>query len=850
MKASGQKENTARTAYWSLEGEELLLAARGMEGGLSAEEASGRLQELGPNAISPRKHRTALHMLLGQFKNPLVLILIFAAVVSAAVSEWVDTFIVLAIVLASALLSFTQEYMASRAVARLRDQVRLTCTALRDGRQISLPAEELVPGDFVLLSAGSLVPADGIVLECKDFFVSQAVMTGETFPVEKAPGAVAAAAGLAERHNMVFMGTSVRSGSAKVLVVTTGARTEFGQIADKLSRAPEMTEFERGTRKFGYLLSQVMLALVAAIFVVNTLLHKPVIDSLLFAIALAVGLTPELLPAIISISLSRGARDMARSGVIVRRLNAIENLGSMDLLCTDKTGTITRGVVQLDSALDAQGQPARAVSRWAALNARLQTGIVNALDEAILAADRSDTAGVSKLDEIPYDFFRKRLSVVVEERQAGGALMITKGALDKVLEVCVSVRQGADILPLDEARRAAIQALFSGWSAKGFRVLGLAVKEVPGKAAYTAKEDETGLHFAGFLLFFDPPKEDAGPTIRRLADLGVQVKIITGDNRLVARHVAGTLGLDEASVLPAEEIARLSSDAFAQVAERTSIFAEVDPNQKEQIILALKKRGHVVGYMGDGINDAPALHAADIGVSVDSAVDVAKEAADFVLLRQDLSVLLAGIREGRRTFANTLKYIYTTTSANFGNMISMAGASLFLPFLPLLAKQILLNNFLSDFPAAGIPGDRVDEELLQSPQRWNVKAIRAFMIVFGLVSSLFDFATFFLLLVVARAGEARFQTGWFVESLLSELAIALVVRTRRVFFRSRPGRLLWVITLAVAILTLLLPYLPFAGALGFTPLPFWLMAMLAGITALYVLVTELVKRMYFKKFTN
>lgn len=840
------------TPFWSHTADTLLRETNSAMEGLSSLSSGERLRQIGANVLKPRRKDSALRMLLSQFANPLVLILIFAAVVSAVVSEWVDTAIVLAIVMASASLSFTQEYSASHAVEKLRSQITLKTTVLRDAKQASIPAEEIVPGDIVLLSAGSLIPADGIVLEAKDFFVSQAVLTGETFPVEKKPGPVEAQAGLSERINMVFMGTSVRSGTARMLVMRTGGRTEYGQIAQKLTLRPPETEFERGIRKFGYLLTQIMMVLVTVIFVINTLLAKPVIDSLLFAIALAVGIAPELLPAIINISMSKGAQAMAKSGVIVRRLNAIENLGSMDVLCTDKTGTLTQGVVRLDGALDTQGQPSDDVMRWAYLNSAFQTGIANPLDEAILAQPHTDTAGMDKLEEIPYDFHRKRMSVVVDADPGKDVrpLLITKGALDNILEVCSMFRAGQDAVPLNRENREEINKRFTAWSAQGYRVLGVAVRDVPRQASYTIQQDEREMTFAGFLLFFDPPKPDVRQTLESLTKLGVQVKIITGDNRLVARHVAEIVGLPADSILPADQIRDLGDEAFWNIAKKTSIFAEVDPNQKERIILALKKTGHVVGYMGDGINDAPALHAADIGISVDQAVDVAKEAADFVLLQHDLSVLLAGIRQGRRTFANTMKYIFTTTSANFGNMLSMAGASLFLPFLPLLAKQILLNNFMSDLPAIGVPGDHVDEEMLERPHRWDMKYIRSFMIIFGLVSSIFDYATFGLLLFVAHAAEGQFQTGWFVESLLSELVIALVVRTRRPFFRSTPGKLLWSITLVVGLVTLCIPYLPFGNVLVFTPLPAWLMAALVGITVLYVVAAELVKKRFMAHFSS
>jgi P-type Mg2+ transporter len=838
-------------AYWSRAAAEVLAELGSTPDGLSVEEARARRERLGPNALAPRRRATAIVAFLSQFRSPLVLILIFAAAVAIVAGDLTDAGIVLTIVFASATLTFYQERKASRAIEELQAQVTVKTKVVRDGRPQQIPIEDVVAGDVVMLSAGSLVPADGLVLEARDFFVNQAVLTGETFPVEKKPGPVAAPTGLAGRTNSVYMGTSAKSGAARVLIVGTGAATAFGQIAKRLTLRPPETEFERGIRRFGNLLSRVMTLLVLVVFAINVLLHKPALDSLLFALALAVGLAPELLPAIISVNLSKGAQHMAKRGVIVRRLNSIENLGSMDILCTDKTGTLTEGVVRLDGALDVHGKPLDDVLRYAYLNAAFQTGLSNPLDEAILAQPHPDTTGMDKLEEIPYDFTRKRLSVVIDADPGAAVrpLLITKGALSHVLAVCARVRDGGEDAPLDEARRAEIDRRYAEWSRQGTRVLGVAVKDVPRQEAYTVKADETDMTFLGFLLFCDPPKTDVRDTLAALARLGVEVKIITGDNRLVAEQVAGTVGLLVKGILTAAEMDGLRDEALWNVAERTSLFVEVDPNQKERIILALQKMGHVVGYLGDGINDAPSLHDADIGISVDQAVDVAKEAADFVLLRRDLDVLRAGIEEGRRTFANTIKYVFTTTSANFGNMFSMAGASLFLPFLPLLAKQILLNNFMSDFPAFGIASDRVDEDQVLRPHRWSIRFIRNFMIAFGLTSSVFDYLTFGVLLFIARAAPVEFRTGWFIESLLTELVIALVVRTRRPFFRSRPGTMLATATLVVALLTLVVPYLPFSDLLGFTPLPAWMMLTLVGITALYVAAAEGMKRLFYARVT-
>ncbi len=817
--------------------------------GLSSAAAQQRLEQDGRNVLQAQKKDTPLWLFLNQLKSPLVLILVFAAIISIITGELVDAAIILAIVFASAVLGFIQEYNASNAVEKLRSRVTLKANVLRDGKPQSIQAEEVVPGDVAMLSAGSLIPADGLVIASDDFFVNQAVLTGETFPVEKKPGRAPERASLTERTNSVFMGTSVRSGTARILVASTGPATTFGQIAKQLTLRPPETEFERGIRRFGNMLTQVMTLLVLIVFAINVILNKPPIDSLLFAVALAVGVAPELLPAIISITLSRGAQEMSKRGVIVRQLASIENFGSMDTLCTDKTGTLTLGVVKLDGAFDPQGAASERAFLYAYLNAHYQTGLSNPLDEAITALAQPDIGAYIKTEEIPYDFVRKRLSIAVKDtRQPGEAnLLITKGAFDNVLAACKYLAMDGRELPLDDAGRNALQEKFAGWSDQGFRVLGLATKSVPPQPEYS-EEEESGMTFQGFLLFFDPPKPDAHKAIEDLRKLGVDLKIITGDNRRVALHVAKATGLEITGLITGADLNQLGDEALWQQAGRANLFAEVDPNQKERIISALRKTGHVVGYMGDGINDAPALHSADVGISVDTAVDVAKEAADFVLLEQSLDVLRQGIEQGRKTFANTLKYIFTTTSANFGNMFSMAGLSLFLPFLPLLPKQILLNNFLSDFPAMTIAGDEVDPELVDRPRRWNVNFIRNFMIVFGLISSVFDYITFGTLLLILRAGEDQFRTGWFIESLFTELFILLVVRTRRPLFKSKPGRLLWISTLLVGVAALALPYLPLAGEIfGFVPLPPLMMGLLIAITLLYVLANEAVKQVFFRR---
>ncbi len=839
------------SAFWSQTPAELYAGLSASETGLSGAEAAARLKIYGYNRLASTGLVRPFRLLLQQFKSPLVLILVFAAVISLLTGAFVDAVIVLVIVGASALLGFIQEYNAGNAVERLRRRITLQASVLRDGKTVSAPAEELVPGDVVLLAAGSLIPADGLLLEADDFFVNEAVLTGETFPVEKKPGLSAAGSPVRECNNAVFLGANVRSGTAKMLVVHTGPGTLYGAIAERLERKPAETDFERGIRRFGALLTQVMTLLVLIVFAINVLLEKPAIDSLLFAVALAVGIAPELLPAILSLTLSRGALHMAKNGVIVRRLTALENFGSMDLLCTDKTGTLTQGVVQLDGALDTAGQPSGAVLEAAWLNARFQSGLPNALDEAILARTPPPMPDWEKTEEIPYDFIRKRLSIAVRDpgRPDSDYRLITKGAFEPVLGICTRIQmpEGGTVA-LDEQQRNALDAIFARYSAEGFRVLGLAEKAVPPRKAYTPA-DETEMVFTGLLLFFDPPKTGVADTIAGLKKLGVSLKIITGDNRKVALHVARAVGLEVKGILTGAELQQTQQDALVPLADQTTIFAEVDPNQKERIITALQRSGHVVGYLGDGINDAPALHAADVGISVDNAVDVAKETADFVLLEKTLDVLQQGIMQGRSTFANTLKYVFTTTSANFGNMLSMAGLSLMVPFLPLLPKQILLNNFLSDFPAMTIANDAIDPEFIEKPRRWNLQLIRNFMIVFGLISSVFDYLTFGILLWWLQVTETSFRTAWFIESLLTELVILLIVRTRRPLFRSRPGRWLWSSTLAVALLSFSLPYVaPVADLFGFTPLPLPILLVLVGITLAYAAANELVKGYFFRRY--
>jgi Mg2+-importing ATPase len=775
-----------------------------------------------------------------QLRSPLLLLLVFAAFASVVTGQWLDAAIVLAIVFATVAIGYSREFRAQTAAASLGARLRAQARVLRDGQPVQVPLENVVPGDVVLLRAGSLVPADAVVLDAADFFVNQAVLTGESFPVQKAPGLVAVQTDVIGRTNGVFMGTNVRSGTARCLVVATGSATAFGAIAHRLTLRPPDTEFDRGVRRFGYLLTSAMLAMVLLVFVGHVLRDRPPVETLLFAVALAVGLSPELLPAILSVNLARGAQTMARRGVLVRRLNAIENLGSMTVLCTDKTGTLTEGVVQLEGAYDRFGQPSQEVLTLGAWNAALETGVASPLDDAIGTACRPDLAGVTKLGEIPFDFVRKRVTIIA--RTGGGVELVTKGAVPQVLEVCAGAADGT---PLDADARAAIERTCEAWTGRGIRVLAVARRLVAEQPDY-GRYDEREMTFEGFLTFLDRPKEGVAQAIDELASLGVAVKVISGDSRLVVQHVARLIGLRADRVLTGRQLDELHDEALWRAAEQTDLFVEVDPNQKERIILSLKKTGHVVGFLGDGVNDAPAMHAADTSLSVDQAVDVAREAADFVLLERGLDVIRRGIDEGRKTFANTLKYVLITTSANLGNMVSMAAASLVLPFLPLTAGQILLNNFLSDIPAIGIADDSVDPELVARPRRWDIRFIGRYMVEFGVLSSVFDILTFGMLMAIFHATPDLFRTGWFVESLLTELVVALTMRTRRPFFRSRPGRVLLLSTMALIPLAIAIPYLPFAAVFGFVPMPGTLAGAVVAITLAYVAATEAQKKWFYR----
>ena len=827
--------------FWSLAAADLLTTLKTTATGLTQAEARNRLGD-GAGMQAQKPHPT-LFLLLSQFRSPIILILIFSACLSLFLKDTVDAVIILAIVLISGLLGFWQERGAADAVQKLLQMVQVKATVQRDGKPADVPTEEVVSGDLVLLHAGDIIPADCLILESKDLFVNEAALTGETFPVEKTAGVLPPETALAHRTNSLFLGTSVVSGTAQAVAVRIGSATEFGKVSQTLSRKPPETEFERGIRQFGYLLMEVTLLLVLGIFAANVYFHRPVLESFQFSLALAVGLTPQLLPAIISINLAHGAKRMAAQKVIVKRLAAIENFGSMDVLCTDKTGTLTEGTVTLRSALDAEGRESDKVLLFAGLNAKFQTGYANPIDQAVIAYRALDTSAYTKLDEEPYDFVRKRLSVLVAHGDTH--LMVTKGALKNVLDVCTTAETASgESVPLDPLRPN-IHAQYETLSGQGCRTLGIAFRDL-GTQTSLGKDHEAGMTFLGFLVLFDPLQPGIVAALQSLRDLGVALKLITGDNALVAATVSKKAGMADPKILTGGDLRQMSQEALTQRAPSVDVFAEVEPNQKERIILALKKAGHVVGYMGDGINDASALHAADVGISVAGAVDVAKEAADIVLLEKDLAVLTGGVREGRITFANTLKYVFMATSANFGNMFSMAGASLFLSFLPLLPKQILFSNLMTDFPEMTIATDSVDPDSVSRPRRWDIQFIKRFMVVFGLANSACDYLTFGILLWLMHATHGQFRTGWFVENVVTAALIVLVIRTRKRFYLSCPSTPLLLATLAVVALALLLPYTPVATLFGFAPLPPVFLLVLGIIMVFYVVVAETAKAFFYR----
>ncbi|MBW0368059.1 magnesium-translocating P-type ATPase [Ensifer adhaerens] len=836
------------SASWSQPLGDLYIALQTSCDGLSTAEATARISLQGPNLIDePRRRRLTLG-LLRRFADPLVLILLFAALIAALTHEGASFFIISTIVILSVLIDFVQEHRAEAAAAALRQRAALSVRVIRDGRAQDLPAADLVTGDIVLLSAGNLVPADCRLTEEQDLFVNEALLTGEPYPVEKTANSPSASAVNTDTpDNGVFMGSSVISGFARGLVVATGRATRLGAIAGALRKEPPATAFTLGTRSFGMLVVRLTVLLVLFVLLVNLLFQRPLIESFLFALALAVGLTPELLPMVISVTLARGAVRMSREQVIVKRLSAIHDLGSMDTLCSDKTGTLTEARIKLVREVDIEGGESNDILQWAYVNAAFETGLKSPLDEAILDSAPIDPAGWRKIDEVPFDFERRRVSILAEH--GGRRFLVVKGAPEDVLGHASTYRvAGSDVArPLDDSARATANATLGRLGDEGFRLLGVAWREVEPERGHAGIADESELTFAGFAAFLDPPKESARQALQALSGLGVTIKIVTGDNERVTRHVCAALDIPVAAVINGPELANLTDEALSARLAGTTLFCRVTPPQKARIIRALHSRGHVVGYLGDGINDAPSLQAADVGLSVDGAVDVAKDAAAMILLRHDLNVLVEGVREGRRTFANIMKYVMMGTSSNFGNMFSMAGAVIILPFLPMLPVQILLNNLLYDTSEIAIPLDSVDEAMIAQPRHWDMNFVRNFMLVLGPVSSLFDFVTFGLLLWVFQASEALFQTGWFVESLMTQVLVIFVIRTQKRPWQSWPHPALAASSLGIVMLALALPFSPFAAWFGFVPLPAHVVLTLAALTTIYLVLAEQVKRQFLSR---
>jgi len=809
--------------------------------GLTEAEAGLRLLQFGANDPLPSQKRQVVRDLLRRFASPLVAILLLASLASAFVGDFINASLVLCIVGVSVLVEFVQTRRSERAADALKARVAQTATVLRDGNFVEISRRLVVPGDIVRLDAGSMVPADASVRESKDLHLSEAALTGESLPVEKHP------------TDRILMGSSVVSGTGLALIEKTGTGTAFSEIARSLAQRPPQTEFERGIARFGAFILKTVVFLVLFVFLISALMHRDPLQSLLFAVALAVGLTPEFLPMITTVTLTRGAVQMAKSNVIVKNLAAIQNFGSIDVLCCDKTGTLTTGEMTLDAWLDPLGHSSERPLLLAYLNSYFESGVDNPIDEAVLQKaklspldsavlrhEHPDIAGFSKLDEIPFDFERRRVSVVAVKGDL--AQLVTKGAPEHVLSVCTKLEVDGSLRDLDDDARSQAMKVFETLSGQGYRVLGVAYRTVESGRSYS-KDDEIELIFAGFVAFTDPPRPDAAESLKRLAAEGVRVHVLTGDNERVCAHICDQVGVPSDQILLGDDLEKLSDSALFHEVETTRVFARVSPAQKSRILRLLRARGHVVGFLGDGINDAPCLHAADVGISVSSATDVARDAADIILLEPGLSVLLTGVLEGRRAFGNVMKYLLMGTSSNFGNMFSMAGAAVLLPFLPMLPTQILLNNFLYDLAQLSIPSDAVDAEFVKKPRRWDINLIRRFMLWVGPVSSLYDFLTFFVLLKVFHASERTFHTGWFVESLATQTLVIFVIRTAKNPFKSKPSLGLIATTLGAVTVGLVLPWSPFAHTLGFDPLPPAFFAFLALATITYMGLVQLVKRL-------
>jgi Mg2+-importing ATPase len=844
-----EKSSQPGVLFHAMPKNELLAELGSTPEGLTSEEAKARMERYGPNDISRIRRRPVLLQFFGHFRNLMVIILLIAAFISVFVREITSALIIFFIVLASVTLDFFQEYKAENAAELLRQKIITRATVFRDRIQQELPITGLVPGDIILLAAGDIVPADARVIMARDFFINQSALTGEPYPVEKTMSKEDPTKPLTEAANYIFLGTSVVSGTATALVTRTGPSTEFGKVAKTLVERPPETEFERGLKQFSYLMSRFVFFLVIFVFFINALFRHGILESLLFSVALAVGMTPELLPMILSLNLSKGSIAMSEKGAIVKHPESIQNFGSMDVLCTDKTGTLTENKIVLVRHLDTEGKDSEDVLLWSFINSHFHTGIKSPLDDAIVSFRNIDVTEYRKIDEIPFDFIRKRVSIIVS--RGSGSFLISKGAPEEIFHLCVSVDHGGVVEPLTDAVRDRITAIYQAQSAEGFRTLAVCYRPVPDEHARFSVADEKDMILAGLITFIDPPKESARDSVQMLARSGIELKILTGDNELVAQKTCELIGLPVKGVLAGAAIENMDVETLSRLVENVTIFSRVTPVQKNRIMNALKYNGHVVGFMGDGINDAPSIRQADVGISVENAVDIARESADIILLKNDLRILNDGVLEGRRTFGNTMKYILMGTSSNFGNMFSVAGASLFLGFLPMLPIQILLNNLLYDVSESTIPSDNVDAAYISTPKKWDIDFIKKFIIIFGPVSSVFDFITFFILLFIFRADASLFQTGWFIESICTQTLVIFVIRTRVVpFYKSKPSRLLLVSSFLIVLIACILPFTVIGSIFGFVHPPVIFFAVLAGLVIGYLLMVELVKWWFYRRYSS
>lgn len=827
---------------------EVIAKLNSSQSGLTSKEAGKRKEIFGSNEVGAKIKRSVALELLSRLKNPLIIILLIAGSVSGFLGEVVNALIIFLMVFVSAVLSFLQQHKAEKAAEELKKRITTTATVIRNNAKKEISFSELVPGDIIYLSAGDIIPADARVVSSKNFFIDQSALTGESAPVEKNPEIVRTNGELPITgwSNYLFMGTSVVSGTATAVIVRTGASTEYGEIVRKTAEKKPKTEFEKGLGRFGFLIMRVTMLLVVFVFLVQALRRVSILESLLFAIALAVGLTPELLPMIISIDLSKGAVAMSKKGVIVKRLESIENFGSMDTLCTDKTGTLTENKLKLILHVNGEGKNDENVFLYSYINSRYQTGLSNLFDRAIVAHEKANIKSYLKVDEIPFDFVRKRSSIVVDHNNE--RMIISKGAPEQIFSVCSHYELKGKRLSLAQRAREKIREEFNRLSSQGYVVLGVSCKNVRKEKKEYSVKDESDMVFLGLIAFMDPPKETVKESIQQLKNSGIDLKILTGDNELVTKKICEEIGFEVKGIVLGSKIAEMNDQALARIVEKANIFARLTPAQKNRIIDALKSNGHVVGFLGDGINDAPSMRVADVSISVENAVDVAKESADMILSQKDLTVLQLGVLEGRKTFGNTIKYVMIGLSSNFGNMFSAAGASLFLNFLPMLPVQILLNNLLYDVSQTTIPTDNVDEEYTKKPKKLDTKFIRNFMIFFGPISSVFDFLTFFVMLWVFHASPALFQTAWFIESLCTQSLIIFVIRTRKPFWKSMPSRYLLLSTIGVVCLALIIPFTVIGKFFKFVAPPLAFLLILIGFVAVYLIMTEIMKRWFYRKY--